>query len=246
MTDPLDMATASNPGSVYRSIRAQLMSGDFKPGEKLRPAQLAQTHKISASALREILLRLSHEKLLHQEEQRGFNVPETSQRHLLELMELRILLECEGARQSIINGDVEWEARLNAVHHKLVHIEQKMKLADAIEPYLQIWTRVDWEFHETLLSACPSGALRDTYRNIYEQFRQQVVAGLSSAGFRSETIGEHAAILQAALNRDVAACHVAITRHVQIVREKSAEHATMNKNDRNPQSPAMAAQRSAV
>ncbi len=211
-------------GAIYRSVKARLMAGEFPAGEKLRPDALRETYDVSASAMREVFLRLAHERLLSQEEQRGFRVPEADARRLTELMDLRILLESEGAADSIRNGDVEWEAQLYAAHHKLGHIEQKMQEAGDIAPFIPIWTRIDWEFHDTLLSACSSASLRATHRNIYEQFRQQVVAEMSSAGFRPETIPEHAAILNAAVARDIPACQAAIAAHLQTYRRDVADH----------------------
>ena len=210
---------ATTSASVYQSVKARLMAGEFKAGEKLRPDIVKNTYAISASAMREIFLRLAYEKLLQLEEQRGFRVPDADEKRLTELMRLRIILECEGAKESILNGDVEWEARLNAAHYKLAHIEQKMKAAASVLPFIPLWTRIDWEFHDTLLSACPSDALRATHRNIYEQFRQQVVATVNRAGFRPETIVEHEAILRAAIARDIAGCQAAIDIHLQTYRE---------------------------
>ncbi|PHP66022.1 GntR family transcriptional regulator [Zhengella mangrovi] len=212
--------------AVYRSIKARLMAGEFKAGEKLRPDVLKESYGISSSAMREVLLRLAHEHLVSQEEQRGFHVPVASEKRLTELMNLRILLECEGARLSIKHGDLEWEARLNAAHHKLAHIEAKMRAAGDITEFVPIWTRIDWEFHDTLLSACPSDTLRAIHRNIYEQFRQQVVAELESAGFREATVPEHEAILVAAIRRDVAACHAALNAHLQTYRDDLRDRKT--------------------
>ncbi|WP_313958452.1 GntR family transcriptional regulator [Chelativorans salis] len=214
----MNAETAMRPSAIYRAVKARLMAGEFKAGEKLRPDMLKDAYGISASAMREIFLRLAHENLLTQEEQKGFHVPFANEKQLTDMMNLRILLECEGAKESILNGDLEWEARLAAAHHKLVHIERKMKAAADIAPIVPIWTRIDWEFHETLLLACPSDVLRATHRNIYEQYRQQVVAGLKSAGFRPETTSEHAAILKAAIERDIPACQSAIHTHLQTYR----------------------------
>ncbi|WP_333821640.1 GntR family transcriptional regulator [Pinisolibacter sp.] len=215
MIDENDMT----PSSAYRIIKRRLMAGGFAGGQKLRPDLHKDEFGISASAMREVFLRLSHEHLLEQEEQRGFHVPRASERRLTELMQLRILLECEGARQAIEFGDIEWEARLNAAHYKLAHLETKMRATSDLTQYIGMWTRVDWEFHDTLLSACPSETLRQTHRNIYERFRQQVVLTLDSAGFREETLPEHEAILQAAITRDAKACCRALESHLQTLRE---------------------------
>ena len=152
-------------------------------------------------------------------EQRGFHIPESDLKLLHDLMELRALLEGEGAAQSLRMGDMEWEADLAAAHHKLAHIESRMADNGQLRELVPIWTRVDWEFHDTLLSACPSGALRETHRSVYERFRQQVVAATPDAGFRRETISEHAAILDAAVRRDEAATREAIRKHLWTYRD---------------------------
>lgn len=211
-----------NQAAVHRSVKARIMAGEFPAGAKLRPDVLRRTYDVSASAMREVFLRLAAEGLLAQEEQRGFHIPAADPRRLTELMELRILLESEGAAASIRLGDLDWEAGLAAAHHKLAHIESKMREAADIAPLVAIWTRIDWEFHEALLSACPNRALREAHRDVYEKFRQQVVAAVASAGFRAETIPEHKAIMAAAVARDETACRAAIRSHLQTYREDMA------------------------
>ena len=139
-----------------------------------------------------------------------------SPQNLIELMDMRILLESEGARQSMLHGDIEWEARLSAAHYKLAHLESRMHETGDIQSNIPIWTRVDWEFHDTLLSECPSQVLRQVHRNIYERFRLQVVATLRNSGFRDETLREHEAILKAAIARDPDACAVALRNHLEV------------------------------
>ncbi|MGG7564886.1 GntR family transcriptional regulator [Rhodovulum sp. DZ06] len=206
-------------GAVHRSVKARIMAGEFPAGARLRPDALRGAYDVSASAMREVLLRLAVEGLVAQEEQRGFSVPTSDLALLGELMDLRVLLEGEGAVQSMRRGDMEWEAGLAAAHHKLAHIEARMRDAEDPAHLVPIWTRVDWEFHDALLSACPNRALREEHRAVYERFRQQVVAATPTAGFRHETIEEHEAILNAAVARDEDACRKAIRSHLWTYRD---------------------------
>ncbi|MDF1775318.1 MAG: GntR family transcriptional regulator [Rhizobiaceae bacterium] len=212
----------TSQNDVYLDLRDRLISGRFKPGQKLMPSQLKADYNTSASTIREILFRMSCEGFVDFQEQRGFRCPHSSEQKLLELTHLRILLECEGAAGSIRNGDVEWEAQLNASHHKLAHIESKMKSADDITPFVAVWSRSDWEFHQRLISACGSSLLIETHRGIYDRFRQQVVSELRTFGFRAETIPEHKAILDAALQRDIPTCTKAIEDHLRVYRDHVA------------------------
>ena len=204
------------PATVYDAIKARLIAGAFVAGAKLKPDVLRSDYGIGATALREVLLRLTGEGLIAMEEQRGFHVLEASERLLNETLELRLLIESECARLSIAHGDLEWEARLNAAHHKLAHLENRMRSQspERLCDLIQLWTRTDWEFHEVLASAAPSKTLRDAHLRTFERYRQQVVAMVPAFGFRDQTLLEHDAILRAAIDRDPQACHAAIEAHL--------------------------------
>lgn len=202
---------ANNP---LQQTRFALLGGEFSPGQKLKPDALRLRYNISASSMREVLLRLAGEGLVEAEDQRGFSVPDASFSRMSELLKLRALIECEGARGSILQGDLEWEARLNAAHHKLSHIEQRLNITGDTKELLPIWTRADDEFHQTLVDACGSQALIEMRANLFQRARQQVVACDPKFGFRVGTVPEHNAILEAALARDIDACEKAIHAHM--------------------------------
>ncbi|MEM9603823.1 MAG: GntR family transcriptional regulator [Pseudomonadota bacterium] len=205
--------------SAFERVKTALMTGGFHAGSRLKAEQVKTRFGLSASAAREILLRLTGEGLLVQEENRGFHVPEVSMRSLNDAMELRSLLECACVEGSIAHGDVEWEARLTAAHHKLAHVEQKMREATVLDPFIEIWTRTDSEFHETLASACPSTTLRAARLNAHERSRMHAISILPTYGFRERTVPEHADILASALARDTPRCQAAIRAHFHALGE---------------------------
>ena len=206
-------------GTIYNDISERLAAGEFAAGSRLKADDLRKHYGVSASTMREILFRLAHGGFADFEEQRGFRVPPASLARLLEVRHMRILLESEGARLSIANGDMEWEARLNAAHHKLAHIEVKMRTAERLREHIAIWTRFDLEFHETLVSACGSELLREILRGLFFRYRQLLVGLVTNYGFRSGTVGEHKAILDAALERDPVRCALAIRDHYAVLDE---------------------------
>lgn len=203
--------------SIYDSIRIRLAAGELAPGKKLKPDELRRDYGCSASMLREVLFRLACGGYVDFEEQRGFRVPSSSREHLLDIVHMRVLIESEAAALSIARGDMEWEARLNAAHHKLAHLEAKMHHTDRLREYIPIWTRFDWEFHETLSSASGSPLLQETLHSLFYRYRQQLVGLVQDYGFRKGTVEEHKAILDAALARDPARCAAAIRGHFPFV-----------------------------
>ena len=212
MATSRDMKPSSE---IYWDLRQQLVSAAFVAGEKLKPGSLRARYGCSASTLREVLFRLSCDGFVDFVDQRGFRVPVASAKLFRELNQMRIMLECEGARLSIANGGIEWEARLNAAHHKLAHVEEKMRAADSIKPLVNVWSGCEWEFHDTLISACGSDLMRETHRTVFARHRQTIVAARNNYSFRPDNISDHKAILDAALARDPDLCIRTIRTHLE-------------------------------
>ncbi|WP_300032550.1 GntR family transcriptional regulator [uncultured Roseobacter sp.] len=187
---------------IFDDMRHRLITGEFGYGTKLRAEKLRSDYNCSASTVREVLFRLSTVGLVDFQEQRGFRSPYQSRERQHDLTHMRIMLESEGACLSIRLGGVEWESRLSAAHHKLSHIEMRVRSSGDVSPLLNLWSRAEQEFHETLIEACGSALLIRTHLVIYEQFRQQLVSAETNYGYFAENIPEHQAILDAALERN--------------------------------------------
>ena len=208
--------------SLYETLRSDIMMGAFAPGSKLKIEALKERYGTGVNVLRESLTRLSCEGLVEAEDQKGFRITEASSSRLEDLTRMRVLLETDGVRHSIRNGDIDWETSLVAAHHKLVYIEHKMREDETA--YFQAWNQADWEFHATLLSACGSVLHRRYHKQVFDQFRQYVVLELKTNGFRgNDIVEEHEAILHAALARDEDACAAALERHLGVYLQRSLQ-----------------------
>ena len=212
--------------AIVARLREDLIFGTWKPGERLRPQALRERYDTTSGTLREALIRLAGEGLVEMEEQRGFSTMRPTPETFHQVRHLRLLIECEGARLSILRGDLEWEADLNAAHHRLAHIEHRMRDADDLAEHIQMWSRHDQAFHEALMAACGSDLLKREHERVYERFRMHVVAELQQWGFRGAlNVEEHGAILAAALDRDAAACAAALDAHLAIYRSREKRSA---------------------
>ena len=204
----------STSAEVYDDMRSRLVFGRFKAGIRLRSEELSHYYGCSASTIREVLFRLSCDGLVDFFDQKGFRVPRVSRDGMREISEMRIMLESEGAALSIARGDINWEAGLTAAHHKLRHIEHKLRSASQIEANIEVWCAAEWEFHQNLISACGSNLLMEMHRNVYDRFRLHLLTLVEGYGFREGAIAEHETILQAALARDPVLCAQKIRVHL--------------------------------
>jgi DNA-binding GntR family transcriptional regulator len=104
---------------VYARIRADILSGQLQTGQRLRLAALCKDHAVSLSIIREALTRLAAEKLVRAKPQQGFAVIGLSTEELRDMTFARIAVESVALRRSIERGDIEWQGRLLAAHHRL-------------------------------------------------------------------------------------------------------------------------------
>lgn len=221
---------------IYQDLQRKLVTASLKPGQKLKPASLQGEYGCSANTIRDVLLRLAKVGLVDFEMQRGFRARMSSPEHRHDVTQFRILLEQEGARLSMLRGGLPWEARLTATHHKLRHIETQIVRESLQDMYVTLWSDAEFEFHETLISACGSPILRETYANIYFQFRQQMVHLERDFGsdYFQAIIKEHQAILDAALARDIGGCQKAIYEHLERNLLKGAEEPVLQRTTSEP------------
>jgi len=215
----------STETTLYDSLRNRLVSGEFKPEQRLKSDDLRGDYGVSASTIREVLFRLSTVGLVDSFEQRGFRVPEQSTKVSHDLTRMRIMLECEGACLSIRYGGVAWEARLNAAHYELKHIETRVRTAkqsnDLLsnwteESYelLALWTEAELKFHRMLIEKCGSEVLKDFHLQVYYRFRQQLITCDRKFVFIPANIKQHQKILDAVLDRNEALVNEHIRTHL--------------------------------
>jgi DNA-binding GntR family transcriptional regulator len=211
MTDiAADPQTSTASESGYRRIRTDIVFGRLRPGKKLKLDSLKADYGVGISTLREILNRLTSERLVLAEGQKGFSVAPVSIGNLREIAALRQLLECRAMEQSFKAGDMEWETRVVAAHHRLARTEERMARGDKASA--EEWKHADWQFHQALISACGSRMLIDSHAAVFDKYLRYQMIALS---YRGEIAArEHAALLNCALQRDSACAVEVLSRHV--------------------------------
>ncbi|WP_136440642.1 GntR family transcriptional regulator [Pacificoceanicola onchidii] len=202
--------------STYQRIKRDIIFGDLAPGSKLKLDGLRERYSASMSTLRETLNRLASEGFVDAQDQRGFFVTPVSREDLIEIANLRVLLECHALRLSIENGDTDWEGNLVAAHHKLHLMEQKMLQGD--DSQKEDWKRYDWEFHLALIEACGSKNLLSLHSVLYDKYLRYQMLVLTYRG--EEAVEEHRKVFEAALARDIDTAAETLKTHI----DKGLEH----------------------
>jgi len=208
---------STQASTVYDRLQADILSGELKPGRKLRLKELIEIYDTGNSPLREALNRLSANGMVVREENRGFRVPPASTAELNELTRTRCWLEEIALRESIANGDVDWEERIVLAYHWLSRAAQSAELeARHTSPE---WEEHHREFHVALISACNSNILIDFCAQLQRRtFRYRNLAEVVAYRDRHE-LEEHRELQQAALGRDADLAVDLLTKHYTITSE---------------------------
>ena len=206
------MSAATTVGSsVYLKIKSDIITGALKPGKKLKLDTLKVQYLASVSTLRETLNRLASDGFVEAPEQRGFLVRTMSNEDLIELSNLRVLLECAALKASLAFGDEEWEGNLVSAHHKLAMIGKKIIAGEGVPPERQL--HYDLEFHFALVRACNSRHMISVFQNIYEKY---IGYQLVLRNYRwAKALEEQQMIFEAALARDSEAATELLKSHLR-------------------------------
>jgi GntR family carbon starvation induced transcriptional regulator len=199
--------------AVYARLREDILSGKLKPGSKLRFADLAKNYEAGVSTFRESLSRLTADRLVIAEGQRGFRVSPISLDELWDITRLRADIESAALEEAIDAGDDAWEAGIVSSLHRLLKLEGR----NARTPLLltEEGAHLHKLFHMSLLAACPSTwRLRviDVLYDHLERYRRLQTAYLSAM---LHSAVEHRDIADAVVSRKKARATSLLRSHFE-------------------------------
>ena len=197
---------------VYERLRDAVMHGVHAPGAALKPQDLAKEQGVSLAVVREALVRLVGEGLADRLPNRGFAVPSFSDRRWQEIAEARLAVEPVMLRLAVERGDVDWEARVRAAHHRHARTPA---FEGEDESYSDAWAEAHRQFHRTLLEGCGNATLLEVFDRLWTASE---LARRFSARRNAERdhVGEHRRLEEAVLARDADAAVEALVAHLSM------------------------------
>lgn len=198
-------------GDAYEAIRQSIRSGTFKPGDRLRFADLQALCGMSVTPMREALARLTAEGFTVLDDHRGYSVASLSLEELRDVTAARRLCEGEALRLSVARGGADWEAGVIAAHHLMARIPQ-------VREDIPSAMREDWEarhaaFHAALIAACGSPILLEICEKLFSRADRYRRLSVSVSGGARDVVGEHRRLMELALARDADGAAEALREH---------------------------------
>ncbi len=146
--DFLETVAAPNAPTTLRAhvvkiLSSGILSGKYKPGDRLNESQIARELNISRIPVREALSQLQEQGLVQNRERRGMFVTNIGQEEVQQIASLRFLLESEALRL----------AKINMTPGILAALDRLVDQMDSWNGTLLEAAALDLEFHRTLWRA---------------------------------------------------------------------------------------------
>jgi len=207
--------------TLYESLRRDILSGVFAPGDPLRLPGLSERYNVSATPLREALSRLEEKRLVVAQRNRGWQVAPVSLDELEDIAAARLALEEVMTAQAIALGDLDWETGIVATFHRLSQSDPGPGDSGLAER--MAWRHAHDAFHRALLASVRSERLRQTYSDFIEEMQRyhdvtiyapHPVAPAEDALSEVHSLEAHEALRDAFLARDTARAQALMRTHV--------------------------------
>lgn len=191
---------------TYQTIKNKILENIYQPSQRLIESQLAEELNVSRNIIRKVLVRLENEELIVLESNKGAYVKSLNFEEVLNLLEIRLLLEVLIAKSAVDHIGNEELVQLNNI---LIKMNECIK-EDRFEDYSQN----NKEFHDIIYNASrkPEAVAivkRFKAQLVRHQFRTIIVAGRNA-----DSIKEHTNIYNAFERRDKEEVAKAISTHI--------------------------------
>jgi len=183
--------TKQSPPNAYEEIYEAIISGDIRPGDRLRETTLAEQIGLSRTPIREAIRKLESDGIVVHEPRVGAIVKTLSQQEIVELYEMRIVVESTAARMAARHiSDAELRA-LEDINAEMGNATGGGETA-----------RLNRDFHRCILNAAKNRYLVQSFEVLAHNFVLLGATTIETPERIIQVIEQHDTIIEALRNRD--------------------------------------------
>jgi DNA-binding GntR family transcriptional regulator len=204
---------------VYNELRRGLLLGEYALIERLAEVRLAERFGASRTPVREALMRLESEGLVHRRPEGGFYPRSPNLAYVRELYELRRMIELGALERPSSSGIEHDRATLTAIHVQWSAIAENPPDPDPD------FVALDEGFHVGLAAASGNSAFADHLQLINERIRVVRMQDFLDSVRIEVTAEQHVAIVVALLDRRVEEAVGLMASHLDEARQQASARA---------------------
>ena len=198
---------------VYRALKADILGGAFDMGERLNESQLIARYGVSRAPLRDALTMLQRDGLLEVLPRVGYVTSRITPQDVMDIFELRILIEATTVRKAAIQIDEPALDRLDQLCSEY-HPGDRQSYRTHLDENL--------EFHCIIAEAAGNRRMVQVLTQLLEHMLRLLILRLDRSTGK-DVVREHIEIAAALRQRDAALAHDLMVRHLTVARQATIE-----------------------
>ena len=198
--------------TTYEKLREGIVSGEYPPGTHLVETALAETLGVSRTPIREALSRLQQDGLVERGS-RGLQVRQRSSAEILEIFEVRIVLEGTAAK---LAAERHTEVDRIRIQAHLANLDSNKGAAPDVQ------AAINREFHRSIWYASHNRALIDMLERLSVHMFRYPFTTYEAKGRPETSILEHKELADAIIAHDseraarLASHHMTVARDIRL------------------------------
>ncbi|WP_293976535.1 GntR family transcriptional regulator [Sphingomonas sp.] len=175
---------------IVKVLRSQILSGRYRPGERLNESQIAREFNVSRIPVREALSQLQEQGLVMNHERRGMFVMQLSPEEVQQINSLRLVLENEAMLL----------ARANMTPEIMAELTDLVDQMEAWQGPLIDAAALDRKFHKVIWAATGNPYLQRMLDSLTTSLFAHKALEHVSQEIRRWRLNHHRALLDALVN----------------------------------------------
>ncbi len=201
---------------VFDYLKNAIISGELKPGERLMEIAIANQLGVSRTPVREAIRKLEKEQFVEMIPRKGAYVASTTIKDILDVLEVRRLLEGFATAKAAERMTDEELAKITITHHSFLKAIEENDTENMVI--------FDNEFHERIFEASDNAKLIELTKALSEQVQRHRLSYFNELRNFEELKEWHEKIFDAIVNRDSKLASDVAQKHVELIEKRVIEH----------------------
>lgn len=210
MSGMADLKAKTVTDAVYERLKTDIMSGVYRPGQRLMETEVAEKLEVSRTPVRDAMIRLEQDGLTTIKPHRGIYVRKLSPKDVQDYYQLRAVLEGLGAKLATQNATKEDHDKLQHMLEDMHNILESHKNAK----HFKEMATINNQFHQLIFDIADNHVLAQTRETL-----ANTIALVRSTSWQNqqrifETWQEHQEIVEAIVSKDAQLAQKKMEEHI--------------------------------
>jgi len=196
---------------VYDSLKESILNGSLKPGERLMESKIADDLGVSRTPVREAIRKLEKEKYVKMVPRKGAYVEDLTKEDILEVIEIRVVLEGLAAELAAKNITEEMKEKMKENIKKFNIASEKIDRKELIV--------LDENFHKLIYFASGNSKLNEIVRELQDQFQRFRLSYFNEFDSYNGLTDSHSKLFNAIVNADSVKAKKYAIEHIEKIKK---------------------------